>query len=213
MDVMEKNQIILDTIQCLMCNSNTAKSMENLCLNKGYHNIIIYGYGVLGKAIWRDLKDSKVKVVAIMDSYPSSVDGAPKNIPVVGIDAEKPDYDAVMVTAVAAYNSIKEDLESRDYKNIFNAAEFIGHDTNELTVGKTGLTGYQQMKIQNAGGQSDSQKVNELKNTIEDLRKELAEVKKQYEYLKRNSGKAGKFLEERNILKEAIRILMEDEEV
>lgn len=213
MDVMEKNQIILDTIQCLMGFSNTAKSLENLCLNKGYHKVIVYGYGALGKAVWRDLKDSKVKVVAIMDSYPSSVDGAPKKTPVLGSDAEKPDYDAVLVTAVAAYNPIKVSLETKDYKNIINVADFVGHDTNNLTVGKTGLTGYQQMKIQNVCGQSDSQKVNELKNTIEDLRKELPEVKKQYEYLKKNSGKAGKFLEERNILKEAIKILMEDEEV
>ena len=145
---MEKNQIILDTIQCLMGFSNTAKSLENLCLNKGYHKVIVYGYGVLGKAIWRDLKDSKVKVVAIMDSYPSSVDGAPKKTPVLGPDAEKPDYDAILVTAVAAYNPIKGSLEAKGYKNIINVADFVGHDTNNLTVGKTGLTGYQQMKLQ-----------------------------------------------------------------
>ena len=148
MDVMEKNQIILDTIQCLMGFSNTAKSLENLCLNKGYHKVIVYGYGALGKAVWRDLKDSKVKVVAIMDSYPSSVDGAPKKTPVLGPDAEKPDYDAVLVTAVAAYNPIKVSLETKGYKNIINVADFVGHDTNNLTVGKTGLTGYQQMKLQ-----------------------------------------------------------------
>lgn len=130
--VFEKNQLIMDTVQCLMAKSSTNESLENVCLQRGYKNIVIYGYGVLGKCVYRDLKDSKINVVAIMDGNINGVKGAPSNVPLIGIDQKLPKYDSVIVTAVAAYEVIEKKLSDKGCKNIVNILELTTSDVNEL---------------------------------------------------------------------------------
>lgn len=125
MDVMEKNQIIIDTVADIISRTEEHNSLENQCLARGFRNIILYGYGVLGATIFRELRDSRdVNIVAIMDSFPNLVKGVPAGVPILGKEDKAPEYDAIIVTAVAAFDKIKEDLGKRGYENIVNPENF-----------------------------------------------------------------------------------------
>lgn len=125
MDVMEKNQIIIDTVADIISRTEEHNSLENQCLARGFRNIILYGYGVLGATIFRELRDSRdVNIVAIMDSFPNLVKGVPVGVPILGKEDKAPEYDAIIVTAVAAFDKIKEDLGKRGYNNIVNPENF-----------------------------------------------------------------------------------------
>lgn len=124
MDVMEKNQIIIDTVADITSRTEEHNSLENQCLARGFRNIILYGYGVLGATIFRELRDSRdVNIVAIMDSFPNLVKGVPAGVPILGKEDKAPEYDAIIVTAVGVYDTIKKDLLNRGYKTILNASE------------------------------------------------------------------------------------------
>lgn len=125
MDVMEKNQIIIDTVADITSRTEEHNSLENQCLARGFRKIILYGYGVLGATIFRELRDSRdVNIVAIMDSFPNLVKGVPAGLPILGKEDKAPEYDAIIVTAVAAFDKIKEDLGKRGYNNIVNPENF-----------------------------------------------------------------------------------------
>ena len=125
MDVMEKNQIIIDTVADIISRTEEHNSLENQCLARGFRKIILYGYGVLGATIFRELRDSRdVNIVAIMDSFPNLVKGVPAGVPILGKEDKAPEYDAIIVTAVAAFDKIKEDLGKRGYENIVNPENF-----------------------------------------------------------------------------------------
>ena len=125
MDVMKKNQIIIDTVADIISRTEEHNSLENQCLARGFRNIILYGYGVLGATIFRELRDSRdVNIVAIMDSFPNLVKGVPAGVPILGKEDKAPEYDAIIVTAVAAFDKIKEDLGKRGYENIVNPENF-----------------------------------------------------------------------------------------
>lgn len=125
MDVMEKNQIIIDTVADITSRTEAHNSLENQCLARGLRKIILYGYGVLGATIFRELRDSRdVNIVAIMDSFPNLVKGVPAGLPILGKEDKAPEYDAIIVTAVAAFDKIKEDLDKRGYENIVNPENF-----------------------------------------------------------------------------------------
>ena len=122
---MEKNQIIIDTVADIISRTEEHNSLENQCLARGFRNIILYGYGVLGATIFRELRDSRdVNIVAIMDSFPNLVKGVPAGVPILGKEDKAPEYDAIIVTAVAAFDKIKEDLGKRGYNNIVNPENF-----------------------------------------------------------------------------------------
>lgn len=125
MDVMKKNQIIIDTVADITSRTEEHNSLENQCLARGFRKIILYGYGVLGATIFRELRDSRdVNIVAIMDSFPNLVKGVPAGLPILGKEDKAPEHDAIIVTAVAAFDKIKEDLENRGYNNIVNSENF-----------------------------------------------------------------------------------------
>ena len=123
--VIEKNQVILDTVQTIIGNNGIINSLDNSCINNCYEKVIVYGYGVLGKVVVRELRDSRVKVVAVMDSTPEKVTGIPDEMPLLSPNDKLPEYDAIIVTAVAAFDVIKKNLTAKGYKNIINILELV----------------------------------------------------------------------------------------
>lgn len=133
-NIIDKNQIILDTCQVLFAKSQTDESLARICERRGMQSVILYGYGVLGKAVYRDLLDSHIRIVAIMDSFPERVHGAPDGMAILH-PRDKADvgiYDAVLVTAVGAFSVIRDDLIKRGYHSIYNVADLVGHDVGAL---------------------------------------------------------------------------------
>lgn len=135
--IMRKNQKIMDTIQCLIAKSGTIESLEKLLLEKNISSVIIYGYGVLGKVVYRELENSGIKIKGIMDGNINGLKGVPSSVCLV----EKKgivECDAVLVTALNAYKDIYEELSKIGYKNVLDVSELIGTDIGELSHIKTG---------------------------------------------------------------------------
>ena len=83
-------------------------SIENILLSRGYRNVAVYGMGILGKHLIRQLKESQVEVKYVIDrnKYVAS-DG----IEIVTAGDEMQDIDVIIITPVNEYEEIKIILE------------------------------------------------------------------------------------------------------
>ena len=75
---------------------------------KGYHKIMIYGYGNLGRRLLQAFERTDIEVVCIMDQGAYEKTGM-----VVGTDAAIPAVDCIVVTPVSHFDSIFQMLRQR----------------------------------------------------------------------------------------------------
>lgn len=85
------------------------KSLEALLLAKGYENVAIYGMGDVGYLLFRELESSKIKVKYGIDK---NTIGRGFNLKIVEPSNEMEKVDAIIISAVFAFDDIKEMLES-----------------------------------------------------------------------------------------------------
>lgn len=89
---------------------------------KGYYNIMIYGWGYLGNLLFKELENSHIKVEGILDrrqvanSY---------NIPSYALLNDFPKVDAVVVTVLYDREKIRKDIEKVVSCPIINLEELI----------------------------------------------------------------------------------------
>lgn len=84
------------------------KSLEKYFINNGYQTIAIYGMGEMGNRLYDELKNSEIKVKYAIDKEASSTYS---EIEVIEMEDELPEVDAVVVTAVFAFEDIEEKLQ------------------------------------------------------------------------------------------------------
>lgn len=87
---------------------------------KGYHKIMIYGYGNLGRRLLQAFEHADIEVVCVMDQGAHEKTGT-----VVGIDAAIPDVDCIVVTPVAHFDSIFQMLRQRTDIPIISIQEVL----------------------------------------------------------------------------------------
>lgn len=75
----------------------------------GYKNIAIYGMGEMGNRLYDELKDTSVNVAYGIDKNPGE---CYSDLEIFEISGNLPDVDAIIVTAVFAYEDIKKDIEA-----------------------------------------------------------------------------------------------------
>lgn len=85
------------------------RSLEDLLFEKGYEDVAIYGMGDVGYLLFRELESSKIKVKYGIDKDPI---GRGFDLPIVAPSKDMEKVDAIIITAVFAFNEIKEMLES-----------------------------------------------------------------------------------------------------
>lgn len=83
-------------------------SVENFLSKKGMKRIVVYGGGIFGRHLCRELKESGIEVVCIMDRN--------KDVIVEGLETVEPGRaieaaDAIVVTPFMQYTQIKEQLK------------------------------------------------------------------------------------------------------
>lgn len=83
------------------------KVLVSLLQEKGYNEIIIYGWGYLGEQLFKELQGTQIKVKGILDRR--SFENA-HNIPVYSVQSELPDVDVVINTGLFDEDKIKDDL-------------------------------------------------------------------------------------------------------
>lgn len=88
---------------------NKGIKIEDYFINNNYKTIAIYGMGELGNRLHEELQNSEVKVLYGIDSNPGSAFG---EIQIYDIEDQKPEVDAIIVTAVFAFDEIESRLQA-----------------------------------------------------------------------------------------------------
>lgn len=107
--INEKNNLILNTQSRWMTLMQNGINLGTAMSRKGYKRIAIYGYGHLGRTLYRELSDSECSVIYILDKKAEGKAQGKTEIikPRTGLSG----IDAVIVTAVADYEQIREQYE------------------------------------------------------------------------------------------------------
>ncbi|MDD3138670.1 MAG: hypothetical protein PHX08_06840 [Lachnospiraceae bacterium] len=88
---------------------NNGKKLEQFFIQNGYTQIAVYGMGAMGERLLEELRGTSVKVVYGIDK---NVDNQFDEIPVYSVEDElNTNVDAIIVTAVFAFDSIEEELD------------------------------------------------------------------------------------------------------
>lgn len=104
--------------------------LEKWLIQNDIKQIAIYGYGILGKVLLSELKDSSIEVISIIEKNYTRIYA---DVPVVSID-DVPQVDAVIVSVVNYYDEIENDLLLRCKCAIISLEDVIygvGLDINE----------------------------------------------------------------------------------
>lgn len=98
------------------------KNLEQYFQKKGYSSIAIYGMGELGNRLLKELENTEVVVKYCMDSKSATLDEH-MNVKEDGINADE--VDAVVVTAVFAFDEIEEKLRREMKCDIISLEEVV----------------------------------------------------------------------------------------
>lgn len=96
--------------------------LESYLIKRGYRNIGLYGYGIFGRHMVHELRDSEVKIQYIIDQQKDKIH---VNIPVYLPDEEMPEVDAVIVSSVFYFQEIRQKLEQKHVKTIISLEAVI----------------------------------------------------------------------------------------
>lgn len=97
------------------------KRIDQYLQDKGINKIAIYGIGITGMTLYRELKNSKVEVCYGIDQSDKIVDG----IDVLSLEDLLPEVDAVVVTPVTAFSEISINLEKKMKCEILSLEEIM----------------------------------------------------------------------------------------
>ena len=87
------------------------KSLEKYFEDNGYKTIAIYGMGEMGNRLYDELKNSKV--VEVKYAIDKNASSTYSELDVVDVDDEMDEVDAVVVSAIFAFDEIEEDLSAK----------------------------------------------------------------------------------------------------
>lgn len=118
--INEKNNLILGLQGRWLCLLQRGSRLGDTLIQMGYKNIAIYGYGYLGKALYREIAESGCRVNYVIDKYLSE-----NNIEFLRPGEDMSGIDAVIVTAVYEYEKIRKKYEEKTpYISLVDVIEF-----------------------------------------------------------------------------------------
>ncbi len=97
-------------------------SIEMMLLKDNKTRIAIYGFRELGEALYDELKESKISVEFIIDRNPSYIIST---VDIYRPEENYPDVDAIIVTPIYDYYSIKEQMSRRTSIPIISLGEIV----------------------------------------------------------------------------------------
>lgn len=86
------------------------KSLEKYFVDNHYNTIAIYGMGEMGNRLYDELKNTGIKVKYAVDQNAANTYS---ELNVIDKDDEFAEVDAIVVTAIFAYDEISEELNSK----------------------------------------------------------------------------------------------------
>lgn len=119
-DKMKGNFLLLYDWMDLNRTKNNA--LASLLWEKGYKEIIIYGWGYLGMQLYKDLQDTQIKIKGILDR---KIVNNFNNIPTYSLKSELPEVDAVIITVLYDGGKIRNDVGKKVDCPIVSLEELI----------------------------------------------------------------------------------------
>lgn len=98
------------------------KSLEKYFLANSYNTIAIYGMGEMGNRLLDELENSSVKVAYAIDK---DAETTYSEIEVLEISDELPEVDAIVVSAIFAFDEIEETLNEKVSCDIISLEDVI----------------------------------------------------------------------------------------
>lgn len=98
------------------------KVLASLLQEKGFTEIIIYGWGYLGRQLYKELQESQINVKGILDRRNVKNE---YNIPIYSLHSELPQVDAVIITVLHDGEKIRNDLVGKVNCPIMSLEELI----------------------------------------------------------------------------------------
>lgn len=98
------------------------KKLETYFIEKGYKTVAIYGMGEMGNRLYEELKDSSIEIKYAIDKNADSVYA---DLDVKDIEEDLEPVDAVVVTAVFAFDSILEQLKDKIDGSILSLEDVV----------------------------------------------------------------------------------------
>lgn len=128
LNLAEKNERILQIERKWIMLRQSGGDLASRLAARGIYQVGLYGYGVLGKLLLRELKNSCVKVQYIIDKNGNDIEKC-DDMPVILDKFESykrvNDVDAIIVTAVSVYEEIKLELRKKTDAIIINLEELL----------------------------------------------------------------------------------------
>lgn len=87
------------------------KSIEKYFIDNGYKTIAVYGMGEMGNRLYDELKNSTV--VEIKYAIDKNAAGTYSELDVIDVDDEMNEVDAIIVSAIFAFDEIEEELREK----------------------------------------------------------------------------------------------------
>lgn len=107
---VDKFKTYYNVLNQWLINLHEDKKLDAYFISNNYRNIAIYGMGELGNRAYEELNGSEVQVKYAIDK---DSENSYSELTVVSPDDPMEDVDAVVVTAIFAYDEIKEELETK----------------------------------------------------------------------------------------------------
>lgn len=98
------------------------KNLNEYFVANNINSIAIYGMGELGNRLYTELKESSVRIEYVIDQNVETVIPSCK---VVGKDEDFPEADVIVVTAIFAFEEIKEELEAKTNIKIISLEDVV----------------------------------------------------------------------------------------
>lgn len=104
---------------------STAELLKKL----GYSRIAVYGYAEMGQLLCRELKDTEVDVVYVIDKKVK--DTKIKNLPIYFPQNDLPIVDVIVVTAIYYFDEIQKELLQMKCKNVVSLRTLL--ESNDMS--------------------------------------------------------------------------------
>ncbi len=119
----EKNRAMFILMDQWVNIRQRGRNLEEYFLKNEYHRIAVYGMGVLGKRLIRELDNSKIQVAYGIDR---NRDMVYTDLEVVTTEDELKKVDAVVVTVVKDFDAIREALSKKMECQVIAIEDILG---------------------------------------------------------------------------------------
>lgn len=103
----EKNRAMFVLMDRWVSLRQEGKSLEEYFLKNGYQKIAVYGLGVIGQRLIKELKGSRIQIAYGIDK---NEDMVYTGLDVITMNDQLSDVDAIVVTAMKEFDIIREEL-------------------------------------------------------------------------------------------------------